>query len=386
MNLVRRVFTERRSAVLPVMVFLLANVGVLALGVFPLQRSVANLKAGELEALTARGQAAKAEAAAKAAALGKDRAESELRKFYGEVLPVSAQSASQLTYAWLDRLAKESGVAYDRGTFKEDEVRESRLMRWTGKVKLVGELLGYSQVPLRRGNRRRVRHHRRSGIGPARSHARRRHARARIESRDVFPPAIAGRGVLEVKLLPPPGPQRRRQLILLTLLLGTLAVVLWRFVLPEMGGNEPAVAAVRTSNPQTRPPAGNTAPPSTLPEALRLGSLEPVPDAPEVGRNPFAFGVPPRPPVPVAPPVVAQPPPPPAPPPWPPPIALKLVTIIEGPTGRQASLKDPASGSTFLALEGAIVDGRYRVLKVAQQSVVVSYVDGSGQRTLTLGS
>jgi Tfp pilus assembly protein PilO len=139
MSLWRRVVTERRAAVLPLMVFLLGNVAVLALVVFPLQRSVAGLKQSELDALTARGQAQKLEAAAKAAQLGKDRAEQELTKFYSQVLPVDAQAASQLTYSWLDRLAKESGVEFDRSTFKEDEVRESRLRRWTGKPKLVGD-------------------------------------------------------------------------------------------------------------------------------------------------------------------------------------------------------------------------------------------------------
>ena len=65
---------------------------------------------------------------------------------------------------------------------------------------------------------------------------------------------------------------------------------------------------------------------------------------------------------------------------------MKLITILDGPDGRrQANLKDPANGSTFVAVEGSIVDGRYKVLKVAQRSVVVSYLDGSGQRTLTLG-
>jgi hypothetical protein len=139
MSLWRRVVTERRAAVLPLMVFLLGNVAVLALGVFPLQRSVAGLKQSELDALTARGQAQKLEAAAKAAQAGKDRAEQELTKFYSQVLPADAQSASQLTYSWLDRLAKESGVEFDRSTFKEDDVRESRLRRWTGKPKLVGD-------------------------------------------------------------------------------------------------------------------------------------------------------------------------------------------------------------------------------------------------------
>jgi hypothetical protein len=190
-----------------------------------------------------------------------------------------------------------------------------------------------------------------------------------------------------VKVLPPAGAQRNRQLVLLGLLVVTLVFVMWRFVVPEVAnGADPAAAAIRASNPQARPAGATGTPTSTLPEPLKLGSLEPVPDAPEVSRNPFTFGRPPAPPTPPAPPPQVFTPPAPPPPAWPPPIALKLVTIIDGPDGRrQASLKDPASGSTFLAVEGAIVDGRYKVVKVAQQSVVVSYVDGSGQRTLTLG-
>jgi hypothetical protein len=190
-----------------------------------------------------------------------------------------------------------------------------------------------------------------------------------------------------VKALPPAGAQRTRQLALLGLLLVVLAIVVYRYVLPEVsnGVAEPATTPTRASNPQVRP-AGTPNAASQLPEPLKLAALEPVPDAPEVVRNPFAFGVPPKPPVVAAPAPIYTPPPPPPKPQWPPPIDLKLVTIVDGPDGRrQASLKDPVSGVAFLAAEGEIVDGRYKVLKVAQSSVVVSYVDGSGQRTLTFG-
>jgi hypothetical protein len=139
MNIVRRVFTERRAVVLPLVVFLLANVAVLALLVFPLERSVAGLKESEVDALAARGQALKVEAAARAAQVGRDRAETELRKFYGEILPANVDEAAQLTYSWLDRVAKESSVDFARSTFKEDEIRDSRLKRWTAKAKLVGD-------------------------------------------------------------------------------------------------------------------------------------------------------------------------------------------------------------------------------------------------------
>ncbi len=48
------------------------------------------------------------------------------------------------------------------------------------------------------------------------------------------------------------------------------------------------------------------------------------------------------------------------------------------------TLRD-ANGTVFQAFEGDVVDGRYRVIKIGVQSVVVSYVDGSGQRTIPLG-
>ena len=210
MNLVRRVFTERRAVVLPLMVFLLANVGVLALGVFPLERSVAGLQEGEVDALAARGQALKIEASAKAAQLGKERAETELRKFYGDVLPESVQEASELTYVWLDSVAKESGVEFSRSTFKEDEYPREPAEALDREGQARRRLRQHPQVPLRRGNRGRVRHHRGSRAVTNRSDAWGRLARARVESGDDSA-AIPSRSVPEVKLLAS-GPQRNRQL------------------------------------------------------------------------------------------------------------------------------------------------------------------------------
>jgi hypothetical protein len=72
----------------------------------------------------------------------------------------------------------------------------------------------------------------------------------------------------------------------------------------------------------------------------------------------------------------------------PPPIVLRLTALIVIPgSGRtMITLKDPGTGALFQAFEGDVVDGRYRVVKVGNQSVVLSYVDGSGARTVTLGS
>jgi hypothetical protein len=184
-----------------------------------------------------------------------------------------------------------------------------------------------------------------------------------------------------MKLLPPPGPERRRQLMWLGLLVVVVAALAWY----QFGrGPEPAATRPAASNPK----AGGTTAPSqgVLPEPVKLADLASEGDAPSAGRNLFRFGVKPTPP---PPPVVLPPPgppPPPPTPPGPPPIKLRCLGTMERPdVGRVVALKDPDSGAVFQALEGQIVDGRYRVVKIGLTSVVVSYIDGSGQRTLSFG-
>jgi len=184
-----------------------------------------------------------------------------------------------------------------------------------------------------------------------------------------------------MKILPPPGPERRRQLVRLGVLVGVLAIALW------FRGN-PAEPPALTSN---LPAAAPAVAPMTLPEPVRLTALDEAAPPTDVGRNPFGFGARPAPEareVYTPPPAVRLPPPAPPMPQGPPPIQLRLAGLMVDPgTGRtMATLKDPASGSLFHAFEGHVVDGRYRIVKVGMQSVVVSYVDGSGQRTLGLGN
>lgn len=180
-----------------------------------------------------------------------------------------------------------------------------------------------------------------------------------------------------MNVLPPPGPQRRRQLVLLAVTMAVLAVLVWyRF------GPGPAVSGAPASNSKT--PAVAAAGPGLLPEEVRLAALGAEGEAPVAGRNPFRFGVHPPPP---APPRVDRPPvPPPAPPPPPPApqVPLRLTILMTSVDGRRvAQLKDP-SGAVFSAVEGQIIDGRYRLLKIGNMSVVVAFLDGSGQRTIPL--
>jgi hypothetical protein len=181
--------------------------------------------------------------------------------------------------------------------------------------------------------------------------------------------------------------------VLLSALAIALVVLLWRGV-PWGSSTSTASAPPPTSNPHNGPqpragaPGKPTSPP--MPVAVNLDKLEPVPDEPGVGRNLFRFGMRPPPPPPPPPkivetaPIVTVPPPPPGPPP----IDLQLKGITQEPNaGRIAWLKDPkapAESKLMSGGEGQIVDGKYRILKIGTESVILSYVDGTQQRTILL--
>jgi hypothetical protein len=82
--------------------------------------------------------------------------------------------------------------------------------------------------------------------------------------------------------------------------------------------------------------------------------------------------------------IVPQQPPTPLPPPGPPPIALKFIGLVEAPTqgGKLAVLSD--GRSVFHGFEGAIIDGRYRIVRIGVESIEMTYVDGGGRQTIRL--
>ena len=113
---------------------------------------------------------------------------------------------------------------------------------------------------------------------------------------------------------------------------------------------------------------------------------EPPPEPREGNRNPFRFQPkpPPAPPPMFKPPPVAQAPQPvqPPAPTGPPPIPLKFFAILEGRPGKIAGLTD--GRDVFKGREGDIIDGRYRIVKIGVESIVMEYVDGRGRQTIPL--
>ncbi len=125
---------------LPLLVALVANVGVLGLGVLPLRQSVANARQAALDARANLANAKLADKGAKDARTSKERADLELKKFYAEILPRNYQAAVTVTTFWLERIADESRVLFRNGQYSSKPLAEpSNLVKYTGKATLVGE-------------------------------------------------------------------------------------------------------------------------------------------------------------------------------------------------------------------------------------------------------
>jgi len=185
--------------------------------------------------------------------------------------------------------------------------------------------------------------------------------------------------------------ESRRQIVLLAALVAVLAGVLgWQFW-PSAEMADPAAGARRA--PAGRP--GATAPAGTemQPPEVRLSALDQSPPSPNAGlRNPFRFRADPaqeaaegggRPATGPVVPLPVEPGPPPGPPP-PPPIPYKFVGTLSSPStgGRVAVLSD--GKFVYYGREGDIIEGRYRLVKIGEESLQIEYADGRGRQTLRM--
>ncbi len=138
MRLWRRVYTEQRRVVLPLLAALAVNVAVLLLAVLPLKRSVTAADAAALQATVELGNARRLSLRARAAAASRQRADEQLQQFYADVLPRDFANASKTTNLWLQKAAEQAGLQFRGAHFDWKPVRESRLSRAFSTVTLVG--------------------------------------------------------------------------------------------------------------------------------------------------------------------------------------------------------------------------------------------------------
>ena len=118
---------------------------------------------------------------------------------------------------------------------------------------------------------------------------------------------------------------------------------------------------------------------------VRLDELKAKrPDPGRVERNPFRFQAPPASPQspdpkPTAP--INTGPPPPAPAPPIPPIPLKFMGTVERGDLKLAALTD-CKGFTYAGRAGETIDGRFRLVSIGVESVVMEYPNGTGRTTI----
>jgi hypothetical protein len=177
----------------------------------------------------------------------------------------------------------------------------------------------------------------------------------------------------------------KRQKQVLAVLLAALALMLGRQFLTSAPEAPAVVQARRAAALASVPP-----PPADVGLAS-LDEARPGPD--DQGRNPFVFGA--RRPVESeavtrrsARAEAATPPPPvflpPAAPPLPP-IPFKFIGLVEGASGsRRIAVLSDTKGLVVHGTEGAIIDGRFRILAIGAESLDIAYADGRGRQTLRL--
>jgi hypothetical protein len=175
-----------------------------------------------------------------------------------------------------------------------------------------------------------------------------------------------------------PSTRRPRAWLLIVLSLVVVGLVAYKMWPDESAAMTPPPAT------QARAQQGTAANVSSTDLKVRLDALEVKrPDPGDAERNPFRFRPPPAPPAP--PPVKMAPPPPivPTAPPEPviPPIPLKFMGTVEGPGIKLAALTD-CKGFTYSGREGETIDGRYKLVRIQTESIVMEYQNGTGRTTI----
>lgn len=143
----RRVFREKRGLLLPLLLALAVNIALLLLAVLPLSRGVRAEEARAEQAAADRLAAEQAFARAEAIVGGKARADEELERFYGQVLPPDFTGARRIAYLNLQQLAQQAGLQLSgqATALPEDAFDEGTLRKYTTELTLAGTYRGIRQ-------------------------------------------------------------------------------------------------------------------------------------------------------------------------------------------------------------------------------------------------
>jgi Tfp pilus assembly protein PilO len=134
-----RVFTEKRSLIVPLLIAVIVNIALYVIVVYPLSQKVAGGEQAAKASSAALEAAKRDHAQARATVIGKGQADEELRKFYSEVLPPDIGGARRITFLRMEQLARQCGLRLERETSDPKPERDSQLVRFTYTASLSGE-------------------------------------------------------------------------------------------------------------------------------------------------------------------------------------------------------------------------------------------------------
>jgi len=135
----RRIFHEKRTLIWPVIAGLVLNLALFGLVVYPLSQKVATGESDANAANNALLAAKRQYQNARQTVAGKQQADTELDKFYKQVLPPDLSGARRITYLRIPQLAKEMNLQHETQTANPTEERDSGLAKWTLTAVLTGE-------------------------------------------------------------------------------------------------------------------------------------------------------------------------------------------------------------------------------------------------------
>lgn len=139
MSLARRILTEKRQIIGPMVIAIVAVILLYGLVLFPLGRQVSGAEAQARAAHDSLNAARLDYQTATQTVSGKQQADSALQKFYKAVLPADESAARRLTYTRLAQLARQSNVRLEQGSNEVKHLKGSVLSQVTTTYTLNGQ-------------------------------------------------------------------------------------------------------------------------------------------------------------------------------------------------------------------------------------------------------
>lgn len=139
MTLGRRVLTEKRQIIVPLVIAIVAVVLLYVAVLLPLRNNVTSAEADARVAHDALNASRLEYQSATQTVSGKQQADSALEKFYKAVLPNDESAARRLTYTRLAQLARQANVRLEQGNNEVKHEKGSTLSQMTTTYNLSGQ-------------------------------------------------------------------------------------------------------------------------------------------------------------------------------------------------------------------------------------------------------